>query len=274
MALKHYNPVTPGQRGLVLVERKDIWSGKPEKGLTVGLKKKGGRNNTGRITVRHIGGGHKRRYRLVDFRRNKLDVVAEVLRIEYDPNRTAFIALVEYEDKEKSYILAPNGLSVGDKVVSSTNGDIKTGNTIPLINIPVGTIVHNIEIKPAKGGQLARSAGAYGQIIGKDRDYVQIRLNSSEIRLIDSKCLATIGSVSNTDHRNINDGKAGRNRWKGIRPTVRGTAMNPVDHPHGGGQGKTSGGRHPVTPWGKSTKGKKTRSNKRTDRFIVRRRDK
>ncbi|MDR2007483.1 MAG: 50S ribosomal protein L2 [Alphaproteobacteria bacterium] len=274
MALKHYNPTTPGQRGLVLVERKDIWKGKPEKSLTVGLKKSGGRNNHGRITVRHIGGGHKQKYRLIDFRRNKFDATATVERIEYDPNRTAFIALVNYEDGEKSYILAPNGLSAGDKVVSSANADIKVGNTIPLINIPVGTIVHNVEMKPGKGGQLARSAGAYVQIIGKDRDYVQLRLNSGEIRLINSGCLATIGAVANSDHRNINYGKAGRKRWLGVRPTVRGTAMNPVDHPHGGGQGKTSGGRHPVTPWGKPTKGKKTRSNKRTNQFIVRRRGK
>lgn len=274
MALKHYNPVTPGQRGLVLVERKDIWKGKPEKSLTVGLKKSGGRNNTGRITVRHIGGGHKKRYRLVDFRRNKFDVTAEVERIEYDPNRTAFIALVSYEDGEKSYILAPSGLSVGDKVVSSLEADIKTGNTIPLINIPVGTIVHNVEMKPGKGGQIARSAGSYVQIVGKDRDYVQLRLSSGEIRLINSNCLATIGTVSNSDHRNINYGKAGRKRWLGVRPTVRGTAMNPVDHPHGGGQGKTSGGRHPVTPWGQPTKGKKTRTNKQTNKFIVRRRGK
>lgn len=274
MALKHYNPVTPGQRGLVLVERKDIWKGKPEKSLTVGLKKSGGRNNTGRITVRHIGGGHKKRYRLVDFRRNKFDVVAQVERIEYDPNRTAFIALINYEDGEKSYILAPNGLSLGDKVVSSTLADIKVGNTIPLINIPVGTIVHNVEMKPGKGGQIARSAGSYVQIVGKDRDYVQLRLSSGEIRLINSNCLATIGTVSNSDHRNINYGKAGRKRWLGVRPTVRGTAMNPVDHPHGGGQGKTSGGRHPVTPWGQPTKGKKTRTNKQTNKFIVRRRGK
>lgn len=274
MALKHYNPVTPGQRGLVLVERKDIWKGKPEKSLTVGLKKSGGRNNTGRITVRHIGGGHKKRYRLVDFRRNKFDVTAQVERIEYDPNRTSFIALVSYQDGEKSYILAPAGLSVGDKIISSTNADIKTGNTIPLINIPVGTIVHNVEMKPGKGGQIARSAGSYVQIVGKDRDYVQLRLSSGEIRLINSSCLATIGTVSNSDHRNINYGKAGRKRWLGVRPTVRGTAMNPVDHPHGGGQGKTSGGRHPVTPWGKPTKGKKTRTNKQTNKFIVRRRGK
>lgn len=274
MALKHYNPVTPGQRGLVLVERKDIWKGKPEKSLTVGLKKSGGRNNTGRITVRHIGGGHKKRYRLVDFKRNKLDIIAQVERIEYDPNRTAFIAFVSYDDGEKSYIIAPAGLSIGDKVVSSTNADIKTGNTIPVINIPVGTIVHNVEMKPGKGGQIARSAGSYVQIVGKDRDYVQLRLSSGEIRLINSNCLATIGAVSNSDHRNIKYGKAGRKRWLGVRPTVRGTAMNPVDHPHGGGQGKTSGGRHPVTPWGQPTKGKKTRTNKQTNKFIVRRRGK
>lgn len=274
MALKHYNPTTPGQRGLILVDKKDLWKGKPEKSLTEGLKKTGGRNNTGRITTRHIGGGHKKRYRLVDFKRNRFDIVANVERLEYDPNRTCFIALIKYSDDSLSYIIAPEGLKVGDSVSSGASSDIKVGNTLPLINIPVGTLVHNVEMKPGKGGQLARSAGSYVQLVGKDRDFAQLRLASGELRLVHSQCLATIGTVSNTDHRNVNYGKAGRLRWMGVRPTVRGVAMNPVDHPHGGGQGKTSGGRHPVTPWGKPTKGKKTRSNKRTNSFIVRRRDK
>lgn len=274
MALKHYNPTTPGQRGLILVDKKDLWKGKPEKSLTTGLKKTGGRNNTGRITTRHIGGGHKKRYRLIDFKRNKFDFVANVERLEYDPNRTCFIALIKYTDDTLSYIIAPEGLKVGDSVNSGPASDIKVGNALPLINIPVGTLVHNVEMKPGKGGQLARSAGSYVQLVGKDRDFAQLRLGSGELRLVHSQCLATIGTVSNADHRNVNYGKAGRLRWMGVRPTVRGVAMNPVDHPHGGGQGKTSGGRHPVTPWGKPTKGKKTRSNKRTNSFIVRRRDK
>lgn len=213
MALKKYNPVTPGQRGLVLVSKKDLWKGKAEKSLTVGLKKTGGRNNTGRITVRHIGGGHKQKYRLIDFKRNKLNIEAQVERLEYDPNRTAFIALLKYTDGDLSYILAPHGLKEGDKVVSSAEADIKVGNTLPLINIPVGTIIHNVELKPAKGGQIARSAGAYVQLVGKDRGYAQIKLTSGELRLINSNCMATIGVVSNLDHRNENLGKAGRKRW-------------------------------------------------------------
>ena len=272
MALKKYNPVTPGQRGLVLVNKSDLWKGKAEKSLTVGLKKTGGRNNTGRITTSHIGGGNKKKYRLIDFKRNKFDKVAKVERIEYDPNRTAFIALISYEDGEKSYVLAPHGLSEGEVIVSSKTADIKVGNTLPLINIPMGSIVHNVELKPGKGGQLARSAGAYVQLVGKDVDFAQLKLSSGELRLVNVNCLATIGSVSNVDHRNVNYGKAGRKRWMGVRPTVRGTAMNPVDHPHGGGQGKTSGGRHPVSPWGLQTKGKRTRSNKSTNKFIIRRR--
>ncbi|MFL1780799.1 50S ribosomal protein L2 [Candidatus Hepatincolaceae symbiont of Richtersius coronifer] len=272
MALKHYNPTTPGQRQLVLVDKSDLHKGKPEKTLVVGLKKTGGRNNTGRITTRHIGGGHKRSYRLVDFKRNKYDLVAEIQTLEYDPNRTAFIALIKYEDGKLSYILAPQGLEVGDKVVSSAKAEIKVGNTLPLLNIPVGSILHNIELKVGKGGQLARSAGAYAQLIVKDRGYAQLRLSSGELRLVNANCLATLGVVSNIDHRNVSSGKAGRSRWLGVRPTVRGTAMNPVDHPHGGGQGKTSGGRHPVTPWGKPTKGKRTRTNKSTSKFIIRRR--
>ena len=272
MALKKYNPVTPGQRGLVLVNKSELWKGKAEKSLTIGLKKTGGRNNTGRITTRHIGGGNKKKYRLIDFKRNKFDKVAKVERIEYDPNRTAFIALISYEDGEKSYVLAPHGLSEGEVIVSSKTADIKVGNTLPLINIPMGSIVHNVELKPGKGGQLARSAGAYVQLVGKDVDFAQLKLSSGELRLVNVNCLATIGSVSNVDHRNVNYGKAGRKRWMGVRPTVRGTAMNPVDHPHGGGQGKTSGGRHPVSPWGLQTKGKSTRSNKSTNKYIIRRR--
>lgn len=272
MALKNYKPTTPGQRGLILVDKSSLHKGKPEKSLTVGLTKSGGRNNLGRITTRHIGGGHKKSYRLIDFKRNVFDATAEVLRIEYDPNRTAFIALIQYEDGKKSYILAPHGLKAGDKVVSSENADIKVGNTLPLIKIPVGTILHNVELAPKKGGQLARSAGSYVQLVGKDRDYSQVKLSSGEVRLINSDCLATVGVVSNLDSKNTNLGKAGRKRWMGVRPTVRGVAMNPIDHPHGGGEGRTSGGRHPVTPWGKPTKGKRTRNNKRTNAFIIRRR--
>lgn len=272
MALKTFRPVTPSQRQLVLVDRSDLWKGKPEKTLIEGINKTGGRNNNGHITTRHIGGGHKRNYRLVDFKRNKFNVTATVERIEYDPNRTAFIALIRYEDGALSYILAPQRIKIGEKLESGDNVDIKAGNALPLKNIPVGTIVHNIEMKVGKGGQLARSAGSYAQIAGKDSGYVLLRLRSGEVRLVRGECLATVGAVSNPDHQNIVVAKAGRNRWKGKRPTVRGVAMNPVDHPHGGGEGKTSGGRHPVTPWGKSTKGKKTRKNKRTAKFIVRRR--
>ena len=270
MALKKYNPMTPGQRTLVLVDRKELWKGGPEKTLTKKLTKTGGRNNYGRITSYNRGGGHKQRYRVIDFRRNKLDAVATVERIEYDPNRTAFIALIKYEDGELAYILAPQRLSAGDKVVSSESADIKPGNALPLKNIPVGTILHNVELKPGKGGQIARSAGSYVQLVGKDSGYAQLRLRSGEMRAVHLNCLATVGAVSNQDHQNENLGKAGRSRWKGRRPNVRGVAMNPVDHPHGGGEGKTAGGRHPVTPWGKSTKGKRTRSNKATDKYIIR----
>jgi large subunit ribosomal protein L2 len=241
--------------------------------LTEGLKKSGGRNNHGRITTRHIGGGHARRYRLIDFKRRKF-MEATVERLEYDPNRTAFIALVVYTDGTKSYILAPQRLQTGDKVVAGDKVDVKPGNAMMLKNIPVGTIVHNIEMKPGKGGQIARSAGSYVQIVGRDSGVVQVKLNSGEVRLVPQDCFATIGSVSNADHTNEKLGKAGRNRWKGIRPSVRGVVMNPVDHPHGGGEGKSSGGRHPVTPWGKGTKGTKTRNNKRTDHMIIRRRNK
>lgn len=274
MALKKYNPVTPSQRGLVRVDKSDLWKGRPLKNLTVGLKKTGGRNNLGRITSRHIGGGHKRLYRLVDFKRRKFDIPATVERIEYDPNRTAYIALVKYEDGQMSYILAPAKLKQGDVLLSGENVDIKIGNAMPLRNIPVGTVIHNIEMKPGKGGQIARSAGGYANLVGKDSGYAQIKLSSGEVRLIHLDCIATIGSVSNPDKKNTNVGKAGRNRWLGNRPHVRGVAMNLIDHPHGGGEGKTSGGRHPVTPWGKPTKGKKTRKNKRTTKYIIKRKTK
>ena len=270
MALKTYNPTTPGRRGLVLVDRAGLWKGKPEKSLTEGLRNKGGRNNNGRITARRRGGGHKRRYRIIDFKRLKHDVEATVLRLEYDPNRTAFIALIKYADGELNYILAPQRLREGDKIISGDTLDIKPGNAMPMQNIPVGTIIHNVEMKVGKGGQIARSAGTYAQIIGKDQGYAQLRLNSGELRMVRAECMATVGAVSNPDQQNIKLGKAGRKRWLGKRPSVRGVAMNPIDHPHGGGEGRTSGGRHPVTPWGKPTKGKKTRSNKKTDRLIMR----
>ncbi len=272
MALKTYNTNTPGRRGLVLVDRAGLWKGKPEKSLTEGLRNKGGRNNNGRITARRRGGGHKRRYRIIDFKRLKHDVEATVLRLEYDPNRTAFIALIKYADGELSYILAPQRLREGDKIISGDTVDIKPGNAMPMQNIPVGTIIHNVEMKVGKGGQIARSAGTYAQIIGKDQGYAQLRLNSGELRMVRAECMATVGAVSNPDQQNIKLGKAGRKRWLGKRPSVRGVAMNPIDHPHGGGEGRTSGGRHPVTPWGKPTKGKRTRSNKKTDRLIMRRR--
>ncbi len=274
MALKKFNPTTPGRRGLVLVNRAGLWKGDPVKALTEGLIKKGGRNNTGRITARRRGGGHKRLYRMVDFKRRKFDVPAKVMRLEYDPNRTAFIALIEYEDGEVSYILAPQRLEAGDSVVSGAKADIKPGNALPLASIPVGTIVHNVEMKPGKGGQIARSAGTYVQLVGRDAGHALLRLGSGEVRMVRAECMATIGAVSNPDQANIKLGKAGRKRWLGKRPSVRGVAMNPVDHPHGGGEGRTSGGRHPVTPWGRPTKGAKTRHNKKTDRLIVRRRRK
>ena len=270
MALKKYKPTSPAQRGLVLVDRSGLYKGKPVKSLTEGLTKSGGRNNHGRITVRFRGGGHKRSYRMIDFKRSKADMPATVERLEYDPNRTAFIALIKYEDGELSYILAPQRLAAGDMVVSGNRVDAKPGNAMPLSNIPVGTIVHNVEMKPGKGGQMARSAGAYVQLVGRDQGYALLRLSSGEQRMVPGTCMATIGAVSNPDHSNITIAKAGRNRWLGKRPHVRGVVMNPVDHPHGGGEGRTSGGRHPVTPWGKPTKGKKTRQNKATDKYIVR----
>lgn len=272
MGLKQYKPLTPGQRGLITTSRKELSKDKPCKSLTVGLSKSGGRNNQGRITTRHIGGGHKRKYRIIDFKRNKFNAPAVVEKIEYDPNRTAFIALIKYEDNSLSYILSPQDLKVGDTVVSGEDVDIKVGNVMPLKYIPVGTLVHNVELDLNKGGVVARSAGSYVQVVSKDDKKAQIKLSSGEVRLVNSNCLATIGVVSNSDHKNINLGKAGRKRWLGVRPTVRGVAMNPIDHPHGGGEGKTSGGRHPVTPWGKPTKGKRTRSNKRTENLIVRHR--
>ena len=270
MALKHYKPTTPSQRQLVLVDRSELYKGKPVKGLVEGQHSTGGRNNSGRITVRWRGGGHKQAYRIIDFKRRKLDVPATVQRLEYDPNRTAFIALVRYEDGELSYILAPQRLAVGDSVVASMHADVKPGNAMPLAAMPVGTIVHNIEMKLGAGGKIARSAGTYAQYVGRDQGYAILRLNSGEQRLVNQNCFATIGAVSNPDHGNINIGKAGRNRWLGKKPGVRGVAMHPVDHPLGGGEGRSSGGRHPVTPWGKPTKGKRTRNNKRTDKFIAR----
>jgi large subunit ribosomal protein L2 len=270
MALRTFNPVTPGRRQLVLVDRSELYKGKPVKTLTEGKPSTGARNNLGRITVRFRGGGHKRSYRLVDFRRrDKLGQPAKVERLEYDPNRTAFIALIRFEDGTLSYILAPQRLAVGDTVTAGEQVDIKPGNAMPIGNMPVGTIVHNIELKVGKGGALARSAGTYAQIAGRDQGYCIVRLKSGESRLVHSLCFGTIGVVSNPDHMNTQIGKAGRKRWLGRRPHNRGVAMNPIDHPHGGGEGRTSGGRHPVTPWGKPTKGRKTRSNKRTDTFIV-----
>ena len=270
MALKNFKPVTPSQRQLVIVDRSGLWKGKPVKQLTEGLTQKGGRNNAGRVTAFRHGGGHKRTYRIIDFKRRKFGMSATVERIEYDPNRSAFIALIKYEDGELNYILAPQRLAAGDKVVAGEQVDVKPGNAMPLGAMPVGTIVHNVELKPGKGGQIARSAGAYAQLVGRDQGMAILRLNSGEQRVVHGSCFATVGAVSNPDHMNTNLGKAGRKRWLGRRPHNRGVTMNPVDHPHGGGEGRTSGGRHPVTPWGKPTKGKKTRSNKSTDKFIMR----
>jgi large subunit ribosomal protein L2 len=266
MALKTFNPVTPGQRQLVLIDRSTLHTGAPVKALTEGKNSTGGRNNSGRITSRYRGGGHKQAYRKIDFKRRKLDVAGKVERIEYDPNRTAFIALVKYSDGELAYILAPQRLSVGDAIVSGEHVDVKPGNAMPVANVPVGTIVHNVEIKIGKGGQIARSAGTYAQIVGRDGEYVILRLNSGEQRLVHGRCKATVGAVSNPDNMNVSIGKAGRTRWMGRRGHVRGETMNPVDHPLGG---RTRGGRHPVTPWGKPTKGMKTRKNKRTTKFIM-----
>ncbi len=274
MALKQFNPVTASLRGTVLIDRSELWKGKPVKTLTEGKNKSGGRNNHGRTTSFFRGGGHKQSYRYVDFKRKKHDVAATVERLEYDPNRTAFIALVKYDDGELAYILAPQRLKAGDKVVAGTKVDIKPGNAMPLASMPVGTIVHNVELKIGGGGKMARSAGCYAQLVGKDSGYAQIKLQSGELRVVRAECMATVGAVSNPDNQNQSLGKAGRNRWLGRRPHNRGVVMNPVDHPHGGGEGRTSGGRHPVTPWGKPTKGYKTRVNKRTDSLIIRRRPK
>lgn len=274
MALKHYKPTTPGQRQLKLIDRSGLHKGKPVKSLTEGLTQTGGRNNLGRITLRFRGGGHKRSYRLIDFKRREFDLPATVERLEYDPNRTAFIALIKYQDGKLAYILAPQKLKAGDVVVSGEKVDVKPGNAMQLRNIPVGTFIHNVEMKPGKGGQLARSAGTFAQLVGRDGDYAQLKLSSGEMRVVPSNCMATIGAVSNPDHMNQSLGKAGRRRWLGRRPHVRGVVMNPVDHPLGGGEGKTSGGRHPVSPWGKPAKGGKTRHNKQTDKFIIRRANK
>lgn len=270
MALKTYKPMTPGLRQLVTVSRDGLHKGKPVKALSEGLTGAGGRNNLGRITARRRGGGHKRTYRIIDFKRTKRDIAGVVERLEYDPNRSAFIALVKYDDGEQAYILAPQRLGPGDKIIAGSKVDVRPGNAMPLLSMPIGTIVHNVEMKPGKGGQIARAAGAYAQYVGRDQGYAILKLNSGEQRLVHQNCLATVGAVSNPDHSNTNTGKAGRTRWLGKRPSVRGVAMNPIDHPHGGGEGRSSGGRHPVTPWGKPTKGKRTRSNKATDKFIAR----
>ncbi len=272
MALKTYNPTTPSRRSLVIVDRKDLYKGKPVKKLTKGLNKSGGRNNKGRITVWWKGGGHKRNYRVIDFKRQVDNKKAEVIRLEYDPNRSCHIALIKYEDGTLSYILAPQKLLVSSIVESGENADIKPGNCLPLKNIPTGTLLHNVELKPLKGGQLARAAGSSVQLVGKDENSAMLKLTSGEQRLVPLNCRATIGVVSNPDHQNCNSGKAGKSRWLGKRPHVRGVVMNPVDHPHGGGEGRTSGGRNPVTPWGVPTKGKRTRNNKRTDKYILKRR--
>jgi large subunit ribosomal protein L2 len=271
MALKQFKPVTPSLRGTVLIDRSELHKGKPVKGLTKGKSHSGGRNNHGRTTSFFRGGGHKQSYRLVDFKRRKYDVPAVVERLEYDPNRTAFIALIKYQDGELAYIIAPQRLKAGDMVVAGSRVDIKPGNAMPLAAIPVGTIIHNIELKQGAGGKMARAAGTYAQLVGKDAGYAQIKLQSGELRVVRAECMATVGAVSNADNMNQHIGKAGRNRWLGRRPHNRGVVMNPVDHPHGGGEGRTSGGRHPVTPWGKPTKGAKTRVNKRTDKLIIRR---
>jgi large subunit ribosomal protein L2 len=274
MALRQYNPVTASLRGTVLIDRSELWKGKPVKALTVGKASSGGRNNHGHTSVRFRGGGHKQSYRYVDFKRRKYGVPATVERLEYDPNRSAFIALVKYSDGELSYILAPQRLRAGDQVVSGQRVDIKPGNAMPMAAIPVGTIIHNIEMKQGAGGKIARAAGTYAQLVGKDAGYAQIKLMSGELRVVRAECMASIGAVSNPDNMNQKIGKAGRKRWMGRRPHNRGVTMNPVDHPLGGGEGRSSGGRHPVTPWGKPTKGHKTRLNKRTDSLIIRRRHK
>ncbi|NLP43902.1 MAG: 50S ribosomal protein L2 [Peptococcaceae bacterium] len=274
MPIRHFKPTTPGRRQMSVLTFDEITTSKPERSLLVPLRKKGGRNNQGRLTVRHRGGGHKRHYRLIDFKRRKDGVPARVASIEYDPNRSANIALLNYADGHKAYIIAPNGLKVGQEIENGEHADIKIGNALKLRNIPVGTLVHNIELKPGKGGQLVRSAGAYAQLMAKEGNYATLRLPSGEMRMIHLECRATIGQVGNLDHENVTIGKAGRNRWLGKRPTVRGSVMNPVDHPHGGGEGRSPIGRNPVTPWGKPALGAKTRKKKNlSDKFIVKRRD-
>jgi large subunit ribosomal protein L2 len=272
MALKIYNPTSPGRRFMTALTFEEITKDRPEKALTEAKRRTGGRTNRGRISIWFRGGGHKRRYRIVDFRRDKKNVPAKVAAIEYDPNRSARIALLHYVDGEKRYILAPEGLHVGQSVVSGDSADILPGNSLPLKLIPAGTMIHNIELRPGKGGQMVRSAGGAAQLVAKEGDYAQVKLPSGEVRRVLAECAATVGQVGNIEHKNVNYGKAGRMRWKGRKPHNRGVVMNPVDHPHGGGEGKTSGGRHPVTPWGKPTKGAKTRNNKRTQGFIIKRR--
>jgi len=274
MALRQFNPVTASLRGTILIDRSELWKGKPVKGLTEGQHSHGGRNDHGRITTRFRGGGHKQAYRVVDFKRRKFDVPGVVERLEYDPNRTAFIALINYRDGELAYILAPQRLKVGDQVIAGNRVDIKPGNAMPLGAIPVGTIIHNIEMKVGAGGKIARSAGTFAQLVGKDAGYAQIKLMSGELRVVRSECIASVGAVSNPDNMNQKVGKAGRMRWLGFKPHNRGVVMNPVDHPLGGGEGRSSGGRHPVSPWGQPAKGYKTRGNKRTDSLIIRRRNK
>ncbi|QDP02493.1 50S ribosomal protein L2 [Thalassotalea sp. PS06] len=274
MAIVKCKPTSPGRRHVVKVVNPDLYKGKPYAPLLEKNSKSGGRNNTGRITVRHVGGGHKHHYRVIDFKRNKDGIPAKVERLEYDPNRSANIALVLYADGERKYILAPKGLKAGDSIQSGVDAPIATGNTLPLRNVPLGSVIHAIELKPGKGAQIARAAGTYAQLVAKDGAYVTLRLRSGEMRKVEAECRATLGEIGNAEHMLRSLGKAGASRWRGVRPTVRGVAMNPVDHPHGGGEGKTSGGRHPVSPWGVPTKGYKTRKNKRTDKFIVRRRTK
>jgi large subunit ribosomal protein L2 len=274
MAVKQYRPTTPTRRFTSVVSREDITKETPEKSLVAGKRKSGGRNSSGRVTSRFIGGGHKQKFREVDFKREKSGVPAKVAAIEYDPNRSARLALLHYADGEKRYILAPVGLEVGRTVTSGPDADILIGNALPLKNIPPGTVVHNVELKPGKGGQMARSAGSQAQLVSLELEYALLKLPSGEIRRVRVECMATVGQVGNVEHENVSMGKAGRTRWKGKRPHNRGVTMNPVDHPHGGGEGKTSGGRHPVTPWGQPTRGFKTRNNKRTDKFIVTRKAK
>ncbi len=274
MAVKSFKPTSPGKRFMTVANFKEITTDTPERSLVEPLKQNAGRNNKGRITVRHRGGGHKRLYRVIDFKRNKDGIPAKVATIEYDPNRTSRIALLNYADGEKRYIIAPNGLKVGDKVESGPEADIKVGNALPLVNIPVGTVIHNIELKPKKGAQMCRSAGASAQLMAKEGEYAHVRMPSGEVRLVNVNCKATIGQAGNLEHENITIGKAGRSRWLGKRPTVRGVVMNPVDHPHGGGEGRSPVGRNPVTPWGKPALGARTRKNKQTDKMIVKRRTK